>query len=126
MSATAIRPPIPLASNKAVNVFPEPVGPAIANAAELIMQKAKINQPVLNLKTPVTPTANRTSNFGASYTQPKTETTIQPAKEFLTSPAPQEVVVTNQNSGTINQNVSNRLLAHAITGGLGMGDKWNV
>jgi hypothetical protein len=47
---------------------------------------------------------------------------VQPAKEFLTSPAPQEVVVKNQNSGTINQNVSNRLLAHAITGGLGMGD----
>jgi hypothetical protein len=44
------------------------------------------------------------------------------SKEFLTSPAPQEVVVKNQNSGTINQNVSNRLLAHAITGGLGMGD----
>lgn len=105
---------------------PDQQGTPIANAAELIMQKAKINQPVLNLKTPVTPTANRTSNFGASYTQPKTETTIQPAKEFLTSMAPQEVIVTNQNSGNINQNVSNRLLAHAITGGLGMGDKWNA
>ena len=44
---------------------------------------------------------------------------------FRSSPAPQEVVVKNQNSGTINQNVSNRLLAHAITGGLGMGDKFN-
>ncbi|MFW1953893.1 glycoside hydrolase family protein [Acinetobacter beijerinckii] len=105
---------------------PEQKVTQITNAAELLKQKSKMNQTLLNLKTPVTPTATRAINFGSSYIQPKTETTIQPAKEFLTSPKPQEVVVKNQNNGTINQNVSNRLLAHAITGGLGMGDKWNV
>ncbi|MFC6628620.1 glycoside hydrolase family protein [Acinetobacter beijerinckii] len=111
---------------KRTESHPEQKVTQISNAAELLKQKSKMNQPLLNLKTPVTPTATRTSNFGSSYIQPKTETTIQPAKEFLTSPKPQEVVVKNQNNGTINQNVSNRLLAHAITGGLGMGDKWNV
>ncbi|MCH7328961.1 hypothetical protein [Acinetobacter modestus] len=95
-------------------------------SAEKIIQKAKNNVPVLNMQSSVKPVAARTNNLAANYNQPKIETNVLPAKEFLTSPAPQEVVVTNQNSGTINQNVSNRLLAHAITGGLGMGDKWNV
>ena len=90
-----------------------------------IMQRAKTNVPVLNMQSSVKPTAARSNNLAVNYSQPKIDTNIQPAKEFLTSPAPQEVVVKNQNSGTINQNVSNRLLAHAITGGLGMGDKWN-
>jgi len=93
--------------------------------AESIVQKAKNNVPVLNMQSSVTPVAARKNNLAANYTPPKVETSVLPAKEFLTSPAPQEVVVKNQNSGTINQNVSNRLLAHAITGGLGMGDKWN-
>lgn len=98
---------------------------AIKNTATTITQKAKNNVPVLNMNSSVKPEATRTNNLAANYSQPKIDTNIQPAKEFLTSKAPQEVVVTNQNSGTINQNVSNRLLAHAITGGLGMGDKWN-
>lgn len=93
--------------------------------AEAIVQKAKENVPVLNMQSSIKPVAARTTTLVASYRPPKVETNVLPAKEFLNSPAPQEVVVTNQNSGTINQNVSNRLLAHAITGGLGMGDKWN-
>lgn len=97
-----------------------------SQTAESIMQRAKTNVPVLNMQSSVTPVASRTNSLGASYTPPKTETNVQPAKEFMTSPTPQEVVVKNHNSGTINQNVSNRLLAHAITGGLGMGDRWNV
>ena len=97
----------------------------ISKNAESIVQKAKNNVPVLNMQSSVTPVATRTNNLAASYISPKVETNVLQAKEFLTSPAPQEVVVKNQNSGTINQNVSNRLLAHAITGGLGMGDKWN-
>ncbi|MDA0698197.1 MAG: hypothetical protein O2793_17610 [Proteobacteria bacterium] len=111
---------------KRIEPSPEQKVTQISNAAELLKQNVKMNQPLLNFKTPVTSIATRTSHLGASYTQPKTETTIQPAKEFLTSPKPQEVVVKNQINGTINQNVSNRLLAHAITGGLGVGDKWNV
>ena len=78
---------------------------------------------MLSTQPAVTPVALRPNSLAASYTPPKLETKIEPAKEYLTSPAPQEVVVKNQNSGTINQNVSNRILAHAITGGLGMG-KW--
>lgn len=93
--------------------------------AEVIMQKAKTNAPFLNLQSSTTPIATRTTSLGARFTPIKTESKIQPAKEFPLSPAPQEVVVKNQNSGTINQNVSNRLLAHAITGGLGLGDSWN-
>ena len=78
------------------------------------------------MKKAFTPITSRTSSYGESFKPPKLATNILPAKEFLTSSAPQEVVVKNQNNGTINQNVSNRLLAHAITGGLGMGNKWNV
>lgn len=96
-----------------------------SKSAESIIQKAKENVPVLNMQTTVTPVAARTSSLGASFKPTKTETKIQPAREFLSSPGPQEVVIKNQNSGTINQNVSNRILAHAITGGLGMGEKWD-
>ena len=39
--------------------------------------------------------------------------------------SPQQVVVVNQSGSNINQNVSDRLLAHAITGGLGMGNNQN-
>lgn len=98
----------------------------IKTDAKSIVDKAKQNVPVLNMQSSITPVAARTNNLAANYASPKLETNVQAAKEFLTSPAPQEVFVKNQNSGTINQNVSNRLLAHAITGGLGMGDKWNV
>ncbi|ENV36830.1 hypothetical protein F959_01637 [Acinetobacter venetianus RAG-1 = CIP 110063] len=97
---------------------------AIAQQAESTIQKAKNNTSVLNMQSSVTPVAARSNSLATSYTPPKIESKIQPAKEYLTSPKPQEVVVKNQNNGTINQNVSNRMLAHAITGGLGQ-DKWN-
>jgi hypothetical protein len=112
-------------SNKSVETTQNIKESTSAKTAETIMQRAKKNVPVLNMQSSVTPVTSRTNSLGASYNPPKTETNVQLAKEFLTSPAPQEVVVKNQNSGTINQNVSNRLLAHAITGGLGMGDRWN-
>ena len=99
---------------------------SLKSSAKSIVNNAKQNVPVLNMQSSVKPLALRTNILAAGFTPPKIETNVQPSKEFLTSPSPQEVVVTNQNSGTINQNVSNRLLAHAITGGLGMGDKWNV
>ncbi|EPQ3070249.1 phage tail tip lysozyme [Acinetobacter baumannii] len=44
-----------------------------------------------------------------------------PFKQPLNTPNPQEVVVVNQNNGNIGQNVSDRFLAHALTGGIGMG-----
>lgn len=99
---------------------------AIKNTATNITEKAKNHVPLLNMNSSVKPEAKRTNNLASNFNQPKIDTNVQPAKEFLTSMAPQEVIVTNQNSGNINQNVSNRLLAHAITGGLGMGDKWNA
>lgn len=42
-------------------------------------------------------------------------------KQPLNSPNPQEVVVINDNNGNIGQNVNDRFLAHALTGGIGMG-----
>ena len=98
---------------------------AITNQAETIIQKAKPAVSMLSTQPAVTPVAARSNSLAASYTPPKLETKVEPAKEYLTSLAPQEVVVKNQNSGTINQNVSNRILAHAITGGLGQ-DKWGA
>lgn len=47
-------------------------------------------------------------------------TSITPFKQPLNTPNPQEVVVVNQNNGTIGQNVNDRFLAHALTGGIGM------
>lgn len=83
------------------------------------------NQSVLSNRNAITPIAARTNSIASNFKKPIIESKIQPAKEFLTSPVPQEVIVKNQNNGSINQNVSNRMLAHAITGGLGMGDKWS-
>ncbi|MDD9841022.1 hypothetical protein BZG15_34265, partial [Escherichia coli] len=48
-------------------------------------------------------------------------TNVTPFKQPLNTPNPQEVVVVNQNNGNIGQNVSDRFLAHALTGGIGMG-----
>jgi len=115
-------------SNAAVNHNSETptTKSAITQQAETMIQKAKHQVSMLSTVSAVTPIATRANSLAASYTPPKLESKIQPAKEYLTSPKPQEVVVKNQNNGTINQNVSNRMLAHAITGGLGMGNKWNV
>lgn len=96
-----------------------------SQTAEVMMQKAKMHAPVLNMQASVQPIASRSDNLGSGYFKSKIDSNIQPAKEYINSPAPQEVIVRNQNNGNITQNVSNRLLAHAITGGLGMGDKFN-
>lgn len=98
----------------------------VNNQATSIVNSAKNNTAsLLAAKTSETPTIARTSSLGSSFTPPKINTQIEPAKEYLTSPSPQQVVVVNQNGGNINQNVSDRLLAHAITGGLGMGENWS-
>ena len=81
--------------------------------------------PTVTTQKAIKPMATRTQSLAASYTPPKLETKIEPIKEYLTSPDPQKVHVVNSNSGNISQNVSDRILAHAITGGLGMGDRWN-
>ncbi|VAX44336.1 Uncharacterised protein [Acinetobacter calcoaceticus] len=53
--------------------------------------------------------------------QNKLLTKVTPFKQPLNTPNPQEVVVVNQNNGNIGQNVNDRFLAHALTGGIGMG-----
>lgn len=60
----------------------------------------------------------RTSSLAFSFTPPKLNPQIEPTKEYLTSPIYQRVIV-------VNQNVSDRLMAYAITDGLGIGDTWN-
>jgi muramidase (phage lysozyme) len=97
----------------------------VNNQAASIVNSAKNNTALLSAKTAITPTIARTGSLGASFTPPKINTHVEPAREYLTTPSPQQVVVVNQNGGIINQNVSDRLMAHAITGGLGMGDMWN-
>lgn len=52
--------------------------------------------------------------------QSKLLTNVTPFKQPLNTPNPQEVVVVNQNNGNIGQNVNDRFLAHALTGGIGM------
>jgi len=97
----------------------------VSNQASSVVNNAKNNTALLAAKTAVTPAIARTSSLGASFTPPKINTYVEPAKEYLSSPSPQQVIVVNQNAGNINQNVSDRLFAHAITGGLGVGNIQN-
>jgi hypothetical protein len=121
------QPASPAASQK------QPVSPAAANAkkaiaqqAESIMRKVSPQASILNTAPAEVLKAPR-ANTLASYTSPKINTAVEPAKEFLTAAEPQRVQIVNQNSGNINQNVSDRMLAHAITGGLGMGaNSWDA
>ncbi len=98
---------------------------AIVNTAENMMQSVEPRTSMLSTEKAEVPVVTRTNSLASSFTPPKINTQIEPAKEYLTPPSPQQVVVVNQNGGNINQNVSDRLLAHAITGGLGMGDNRN-
>ncbi|MFX6883095.1 hypothetical protein ABTH28_12520 [Acinetobacter baumannii] len=75
---------------------------------------------VLATKPAILPTSQNSPNVNS---KPKTQfnTTVQPFKQPLNTPNPQEVVVVNGSSGNISQNVNDRYLAHALTGGIGMG-----
>ena len=98
---------------------------AIVNTVESMMQSVEPRTSMLSTKNAEVPTVTRTNSLASSFTPPKINTHVEPIKEYLTSQSPQQVVVVNQNGGNINQNVSDRLLAHAITGGLGMGNNQN-
>lgn len=76
--------------------------------------KAKINKTAQSPQSGFAP-AQTISQIMPSYKVPKVES----AKIPLTASAPQRVIVANQSSDTINQNLSNRGLAHAVTGGIG-------
>ncbi|WP_151743010.1 MULTISPECIES: phage tail tip lysozyme [unclassified Acinetobacter] len=111
---------------------PEPVkdsnstNQTIKDSAVTIVQKAKNQVSLLNNQPALTPLASRPNSIGSSFNTPMVESKIEPSKEYFSPKEPQKVQVVGQNNGSINQNVSNRVLAHAITGGLGMGDQWNV
>lgn len=116
--------------NSAVNPAPQAnaknAKETLAQQAEFLMHNSNPQASILNVRPAENPAVSRTNSF-ASFTPPKVNTHVEPAKEYLTLPSPQQVVVMNQNSGNINQNVSDRMLAHAITGGLGMGaNSWDA
>ncbi|WP_026470346.1 lysozyme family protein [Alkanindiges illinoisensis] len=80
------------------------------------------DSPVYVWRKPVEAKATRsTTTTNLATQQASAAPKVESVKERLSSPAPKEVVVVNQNNDTISQNVSNRGLAHAFTGGLGMG-----
>ncbi len=78
---------------------------------------------VLSSKIAHIPTAKRDSNSAVTNLKNSPITKVSSFKQPLNSPNPQEVVVVNDNNGNIGQNVNDRFLAHALTGGIGMGNK---
>ncbi|KYQ83282.1 hypothetical protein AWW72_14895 [Acinetobacter sp. NRRL B-65365] len=102
------------------------VNKAINLSATTMVQSAKGQVSMLSKQAPVTPLASRPKSMAAAYNSPIMDNKIEPSKEFFSPKEPQKVQVVGQNNGSINQNVSNRVLAHAITGGLGMGEQWNA
>ncbi len=76
---------------------------------------------VLSSKTAHIPNAKRDSNSAVTNLKNSPITKVSAFKQPLNSPNPQEVVVINDNNGNIGQNVNDRFLAHALTGGIGMG-----
>ncbi|AIY36970.1 hypothetical protein BA71_02150 [Acinetobacter baumannii LAC-4] len=81
--------------------------------------KKSIKQ-VLATKPAILPTAQKTNNVNSKL-KTQVNTAVQSFKQPLNTPNPQEVVVVNGSSGNISQNVNDRYLAHALTGGIGMG-----
>ncbi|MFA2962617.1 tail tape measure protein [Acinetobacter pittii] len=75
---------------------------------------------VLATKPAILPTSQNSPNVNSKL-KTQFNTTVQPFKQPLNTPNPQEVVVVNGSSGNISQNVNDRYLAHALTGGIGMG-----
>lgn len=91
----------------------------ISFSNKLEESKKSIKQVLAN-KPAILPTAQKKPNI-TSQLKTQFNTTIQPFKQPLNTPNPQEVVVVNGSSGNISQNVNDRYLAHALTGGIGMG-----
>lgn len=87
---------------------------------ENIFNKTRANmKQAIATKAAVTPMAER--KVATPPTKNQFATSVLPFKQPLNTPNPQEVVVVNQNNGNIGQNVNDRFLAHALTGGIGMG-----
>ncbi|SDC28773.1 hypothetical protein [Acinetobacter boissieri] len=72
-------------------------------------------QPLAKMIMPNTQQANGLNTSTSTNNIPR----IVAAKQPNNTPDPQKVLVVNQSNDSINQNISDRALAHAITGGLG-------
>ncbi|GAA5003404.1 hypothetical protein GCM10023206_07130 [Acinetobacter puyangensis] len=83
----------------------------------LLASTNKTNTPFVAKADTMLATANpvNLNNHTAKANTPKIET----AKTRLNSTDPQKVLVVNQSDGSITQNLGDRALAHAITGGIG-------
>ncbi|EYD39437.1 lambda family phage tail tape measure protein [Acinetobacter baumannii 45075_6] len=77
---------------------------------------------VLSSQTPHIPTPKRDLSSSGTSLKSTPLTKVPAFKQPLNTPNPQEVVVVNGNNGNIGQNVNDRFLAHALTGGIGMGN----
>ncbi|EPF2489655.1 phage tail tip lysozyme [Acinetobacter baumannii] len=77
---------------------------------------------VLSSQTPHIPTSKRDLSSSGTSLKSTPITKVPAFKQPLNTPNPQEVVVVNGNNGNIGQNVIDRFLAHALTGGIGMGN----
>ncbi|MFA3675739.1 tail tape measure protein [Acinetobacter baumannii] len=77
---------------------------------------------VLSSQTPHIPTSKRDLSSSGTSLKSTPITKVPAFKQPLNTPNPQEVVVVNGNNGNISQNVNDRFLAHALTGGIGMGN----
>ncbi|WP_227063425.1 phage tail tip lysozyme [Acinetobacter pittii] len=78
---------------------------------------------LLSSKTAHIPYAKRDSISTVTNLKSSPITKVSAFKQPLNSPNPQEVIVINGNNGNIGQNVNDRFLAHALTGGIGMRNK---
>ncbi|MDC4835239.1 tail tape measure protein [Acinetobacter baumannii] len=91
----------------------------ISFSNKLEESKKSIKQ-VLATKPAILPTAQKSHNVNSKL-KTQFNTAVQPFKQPLNTPNPQEVIVVNGSNGNISQNVNDRYLAHALTGGIGMG-----
>ena len=101
--------PVPVPADTAPVPVPAPI-PA-SNTQSMIMPAARV------MSLPIS---------ASSIRQAPSLPTMQPmpkVKEQVSSPAPQVVTIA-QSADTIAQNVGDRAIAHAVTGGLGMRNTW--
>ncbi|WP_196085974.1 glycoside hydrolase family protein [Acinetobacter baumannii] len=106
-------------STEGINKIENDSNEKISFSNKLEESKKSIKQ-VLATKPAILPTAQKSPNVNSKL-KTQFNTAVQPFKQPLNTPNPQEVVVVNGSNGNISQNVNDRYLAHALTGGIGMG-----
>ncbi|MDC4529715.1 tail tape measure protein [Acinetobacter baumannii] len=106
-------------STEGINKVENDSNEIISFSNKLEESKKSIKQ-VLATKPAILPTVQKSPNVNSKL-KTQFNTAVQPFKQPLNTPNPQEVVVVNGSNGNISQNVNDRYLAHALTGGIGMG-----